>query len=237
MQRPGGRVHRSRGGVLATDRFNEDEAAEIFARAAEVETSGRHPVSGSGGMTLAELQDIGREAGLSPEAVAHAAASIRSAGTPAPAPTFLRVPIGVARTVSLERPLSDEEWGALVAELRSTFNASGHVSSDGTFREWRNSNLRVQAGPVPGGYQVDMRTYRGSARRLMTAGGVMVGIGAVSLVAGLVFPGVVEVASVNAAMIGGALFGAGLLQIPAWARRRREQFERIAERLRNAIRS
>lgn len=222
---------------MTADRFNEDEAAEIFARAAEVETSGRHPVSGSGGMTLAELQEIGREAGLSPEAVAHAAASIRSAGTPAPAPTFLRIPIGVARTVSLERPLTDEEWSGLVAELRTTFNASGRMSSDGTFREWRNGNLRVQAGPAPGGYQVDMRTTRGSARSLMTAGGVMAGIGTASLILGSVIPGVVVGDMVSVTTIGAGLFGAGLLQIPAWARRRREQFARLAERLKNAIRS
>jgi hypothetical protein len=222
---------------LAADRYNEDEAAEIFARAAEVETSGRHPVSGSGGMTLAELQEIGREAGLSPEAVAHAAASMRSAGTPVPAPTFLRIPIGVARTVTLDRPLSDEEWGALVAELRSTFNASGRVASEGTFREWRNGNLRVAAGPTPGGYQVDMRTSRGSARSLMTAGGVMAGIGGVLLTAGALIPGMAVGDVVSLTTIGVGLFGAGALQIPAWARRRREQFKRIAERLKNAIHS
>lgn len=222
---------------MAADRFNEDEAAEIFARAAEVETSGRHPVSGSGGMTLAELQEIGREAGLSPEAVAQAAASIRSAGTPVPAPTFLRIPIGVARTVSLDRPLSDEEWSGLVAELRSTFNASGHVRSDGSYHEWWNGNLRVQAGPTTGGYQVAMRTFRGGARSLMTAGGVMAGIGAVGLIAGTVIPGMAVGDVVSITTIGAALFGAGLLQIPAWARRRREQFARIAERLKNAIRS
>jgi hypothetical protein len=37
--------------------------------------------------------------------------------------------------------------------------------------------------------------------------------------------------------LGASLFGAGVLQVPAWGRRRREQFERIAERLRDAIRS
>lgn len=225
------------GGTLAADRFNEDEAAEIFARAAEVETSGRQPASGSGGMTLAELQEIGREAGLSPEAVAQAAASIRSAGTPVPAPTFLRIPVGVARTVSLDRPLSDEEWAGLVAELRSTFNASGHVRSDGSFREWWNGNLRIQAGPTPAGYQVAMRTSRGSARSLMTAGGVMAGIGVVGLIAGTFSPAMAVGDVVSLATIGAGLFGAGVLQIPAWARRRREQFARIAERLKAAVHS
>jgi hypothetical protein len=225
---------------LAADRFNEDQAAAIFARAAEAEASGRQPASGAGGMTLAELQEIGKEAGLSPEAVAQAAASLRSAGTPAPAPTFFRVPIGVARTVALERPLSDEEWGGLVAELRTTFNADGRVRSDGSFREWRNSNLRVSAGPAPGGYQVEMRTSKGSARSLMTAGGIMAGISgallAMGTLTGSMAPGDVgDIAPILT--VGAALFGAGVVQVPAWARRRRQQFERIAERLRDAIRA
>ncbi|MBR9990541.1 MAG: hypothetical protein KFH98_12345, partial [Gemmatimonadetes bacterium] len=165
---------------MSADRFNEDQAAAIFARAAEAEASGRQPSSGTGasGMTLAELQDIGKEAGLSPEAVAHAAASLRQAGTRTPAPAFLRVPIGVTRTVALERPLSDEEWGALVAQLRTTFDASGKVHSHGNFREWRNGNLRVSAGPATGGYQIEMRTSKGSARSLMTTGGIMTGMSA-----------------------------------------------------------
>jgi hypothetical protein len=225
---------------LPADRFNEDQAAAIFARAAEAEVSGRQPSSATGGMTLAELQEIGKEAGLSPEAVAQAAASLRSAATPAPAPTFLRVPIGVARTVALERPLSDEEWGGLVAELRTTFNADGRVRSDGNFREWRNSNLRVSAGPAPGGYQVDMRTSKGSARSLMTAGGIMAGISgallAIGTLTGSIAPG--DIRDITPILtVGAGLFGAGVLQVPAWARRRRQQFERIAERLRDAIRS
>lgn len=225
---------------MHADRFNEDEAAAIFARAAEVESSGRQPVSGPGGITLAELQEIGKEAGLSPEAVAQAAVSLRSAGTPVPAPRFIGIPIGVARTVALERPLSDEEWGGLVAELRAIFDAGGNVRSDGSFREWRNGNLRIHAGPAPGGYQVDMRTSKGSARSLMTMGGVMTGISgallAVGTLTGNIAPGhAADFTPILA--IGAGLFGAGVLQVPAWARRRREQFERIAERLRAAIRA
>jgi hypothetical protein len=223
---------------LPADRFNEDEAAAIFARAAEAEASGRHPASAAGGMTLAELQEIGREAGLEPEAVAHAAASLRRGGTPVPVPTFLRVPIGVARTVTLERPLSDQEWGELVAQLRSTFNAAGRISSYGGFREWRNGNLRVSATPVAGGYKVDMRTSKSSARSLMTAGGIMTGISGalitVGTLTGSMAPG--DVADITPMIaIGAALFGAGVLQVPAWARRRREQFDRIAERLKGVI--
>jgi hypothetical protein len=229
---------------LPADRYNEDEAAAIFERAAEAEASGRQPASAAGGMTLAELQEIGREAGLQPETVAQAAESLHRAATPAPAPapppTFLRVPIGVARTVALERPLSDEEWGELVAQLRATFNAGGRINSYGDFREWRNGNLRVSAEPVVGGYQVEMRTSKGSSRSLMTAGGIMTGISAAMLgvgaATGSMAPGDMG-DMVPMFTIGAGLFGAGLIQLPAWARRRREQFDRIAERLRDAIRS
>jgi hypothetical protein len=216
------------------DRFNEKEIEAIFARAAELEASGRQPLSRAGGMSLTELQDIGQQAGLSPEAVARAAASLRGVQSPTPEPTFLRIPIGVTRTVSLERPLSEEEWGGLVAELRSTFNASGTVRSDGSFREWRNGNLRVAAGPAPGGYQVDMRTSRGSARALMSVGGGLTGVSLLMMAVGTLTGGMAPGDAVDLAPVltlGLASFGAGALQIPAWARRRRAQFTRIAERL------
>ena len=225
---------------MPADRFNEDEAAAIFARAAEAEAAGRQRVSTSGGMTLSELQEIGREAGLEPEAVAQAAESLRRlpARTHAvPAPTFLRIPVGVTRTVPLERPLSDEEWGELVTELRTTFNAGGNVRSDGSFREWRNGNLRVYAGPVLGGYQVDMRTSKSSARSLMTAGGVMAGVSAALMAASTLAVGAPADGFTGLLTVGATLFGAGVVQVPLWARRRREQFDRIAERLRHAIRS
>lgn len=226
---------------MPANRFNEDEAAAIFARAAEAEAAGRQPASAAGGMTLAELQEIGREAGLEPEAVAHAAASLRRTGVAgtAPAPTFLTVPVGVTRTVLLERPLSDDEWGELVTQLRATFNAGGRVSSHGKFREWRNGNLRISAAPRADGYQVEMRTSKGSARSLMTTGGIMAGISGALMTVGVV-TGSMSPGDVNDFLpmlaVGGGLFGAGVLQIPAWARRRREQFDRIAESLRDAIR-
>jgi hypothetical protein len=85
-----------------------------------------------------------------------------------------------------------------------------------------------------------MRTSKGSARSLMTAGGIMVGISGALLAAGTLTgsmaPG--DIGDITPILtIGAALFGAGVLQVPAWARRRRQQFERIAERLRDAIRS
>jgi hypothetical protein len=71
----------------------------------------------------------------------------------------------------------------------------------------------------------------------MTAGGAMAAFGGVMAALGTL---TVTAASGDAASlvaIGAGLFGAGVLQVPGWARRRRQQFERIAERLKDAIRS
>lgn len=56
--------------------YNEEEVAAIFGRAAETEHS-LLPVAAEGkGMTLAALQDIGREVGILPDSVSRAARSL-----------------------------------------------------------------------------------------------------------------------------------------------------------------
>jgi hypothetical protein len=91
------------------------------------------PAAGKG-MTLAALREIGREVGISPESISHAARSLDLVGRPA-LRTFLSLPIGVGRTVELDRPLSDSDWERLVADLRETFEARGVVKYDGPW-EW-----------------------------------------------------------------------------------------------------
>ncbi len=68
------------------------------------------------GMTLAALQDIGREVGISPDSLSRAA-----------------------------RSFSDSDWEVLVADLRTTFEALGAVRYDGPFRQWTNGNLQALA--------------------------------------------------------------------------------------------
>src|SRR5918995_656465 len=89
-------------------RFNDDEVAAIFAKATDVKTTTRQRnLQPSDGLTLAELQEIGREVGIAPDRVAQAAASIDRVGT-ATSRRFLVLPLGVGRTVELDRRLSDE---------------------------------------------------------------------------------------------------------------------------------
>ena len=144
-------------------RYTEDEAAEIFRVAAELEERAPRALAPAEGLTIAELQAIGREAGLSPELVARAAK--RAAEPPARAFRFLGLPIGVSRTVEVDEPLADGDWEELVSELRETFEAKGVVRYDGPFRQWSNGNLHVLVEPTPAGHRLRIRTRNGKPLR------------------------------------------------------------------------
>ena len=113
-------------------------------------------------MTLAQLQEIGREVGIAPVMVAEAAKAIDLLGRPM-SRYFLGLPIGVGRTVNLDRKLSDEEWERFVVDLRETFDARGRLKSEGSFRQWTNGNLQALLEPTPTGQQVRLRTLKGAA--------------------------------------------------------------------------
>src|SRR5438105_8239401 len=106
-------------------RYTDEETTAIFKAAAELqqtalsapESSGAvAPIAGDG-MTLAQLQQIGREVGIPSELVERAAIGLDRRGS-ASVRRFLGLPIGVGRTVPLHRKLTEEEWEQLVVDLR-----------------------------------------------------------------------------------------------------------------------
>jgi hypothetical protein len=224
---------------MSERRYNEDEVAAIFERAAETQQVTRRQAGSRPGMTLSELQEIGREVGIAPEAVASAARSLEVA-SPAPVRRFLGVPIGVARTVELERRLSEEEWERLVIDLRETLDARGKVTTEGSFRQWTNGNLQALLEPTSTGHRLRLRTFKGSASGLMTSGLAVFGVSLVTWVATALNGGIGGQFWQDIGMlstIGIGLFGAGALQLPGWARLRRRQMEDIAKRLMHAVSS
>jgi hypothetical protein len=214
-------------------RFNDDEVAAIFAKATDVTTttSQRHLPS-SDGLTLAELQEIGREVGITPDRVAQAAAAIDRVGT-ATSRRFLGLPLGVGRTVELDRRLSDAEWDQLVVDLRETFDARGTVRQEGSFRQWTNGNLQALLEPTATGHRIRLRTINAGMRAWMMGGLGMLGIAtATSVAAVLGGAGAESVASVaQLGVIGAGMFAFGALRVPGWARRRQKQMEAIAEKV------
>ena len=214
-------------------RFTEDEVSEILKYAAEAQDSGRSLTAPNTGLTLTELKEIGREVGISPDAMQHA---VRRIGSEAqPARTFLGFPIGVARTVELDRKLTDDEWDRLVADLRDTFFARGVVRHEGSLRSWHNGNLQVMLEPTATGQRLRMRTLKGDARGLIGGGIGMAGMGSAFFTIAAAAGALGDtgfLAAVGALVAGGiGMFSVGALGLPRWARLRQRQMDAIADRI------
>ena len=213
-------------------RYNEKEIAAIFRAAAEGPQTPQREVPPEEGLTLADLQAIGSEVGISPAAVAQAAHALDVRREIA-ARTFLGLPIGVGRTVNLNRRLSDAEWERLVVQLRDVFNARGSTRSDGSLRQWTNGNLQVLLEPTETGHRLRFRTVHGAARASIGAGLGALGVTATVAVAtaisghlGDAMPGIVFLLATGIAMIVN-----GALRLPGWARLRGRQMDALAARV------
>jgi hypothetical protein len=211
-------------------RYNDDEIAEIFQKASEGPQGASLQRGGEEGMSLAELQAIGREVGIAPEAVDRAAKSLDvrpRAGTR----TFLGLPLGVERTIDLGRRLTEEEWERLVVELREVFRARGVVSSSGSFRQWTNGNLQALLEPTVTGHRLRLLTTKGNLRMSILTGAAMVciGVGTMMAAGGVGYAGAVT--DVLLSLFGAGFIANSVLRVPGWARLRGSQMDAITTRL------
>jgi len=220
-------------------RFTEQEVAYILERAAAAEQedpagelpSGEDPGLRPTGMTLKQLTDVAREAGLSPDAVVRAAASVeRGDLVPTSRVTSFGMPVGVGRIVEFSRRVTDAEWERMVVAFRETFAARGTVRHEGSLRSWNNGNLSAMLEPTASGHRLRLTTRKGDAASLISLGITMLSIAAVLTAIVLVrdvppmpwwSPGVFV-------GIGLASIGQVALRLPGWARTRAAQMERLA---------
>lgn len=222
---------------MTTEReYDEDEVRQILDLAVTLDQSSQPAVTPGGsagtgrGLTLAQIQDIGREVGVDPQRIEQAARAVAVRGDALPRRTSMGMPIAVGRTVELPRALTDREWELLVVDLRETFGARGRVRSEGGIREWWNGNLHALVEPTPRGYRLRLGTLNGAgvARNRLGVIALLVGglgLAMVSIPAG----GSYEV--VIPAALGLAALGSNLVRLPRWARTREQQMERIAQRV------
>jgi hypothetical protein len=173
-------------------RFTDREVALVLRKASEIEeTSGG---AGGGGLSLSDLQDIGREVGISPAAIAQAAAAVEGAGRRSA--LFRPAPL-VRRTVhAVPGELNEEAVAALVRLVDERADTTGSVSEALGSVRWTGGdrfwNLQVSVTPRAG--ETTIQVVEKAAPRLRrfmailpTAWGAML---AVPAVAGLHLPGV-----------------------------------------------
>ena len=222
---------------MAERRFDDDEVSRILARAAEesVQEPPADEATGVGrpGLTLAQLQEIGAQAGI-PAARIAAAARALDRPAPAPAPSFLGLALGARDATQLDRRLTAEEWERLVVLLRDTFDARGQVQVIGNLRQWTNGNLQVLVEPGTGGDRVRLRTRNAAAQALLS-------MGTTFLTTALILVGITQaqgtvdpaIASALVPLVGGGIgtLIAGIVRLRRWAPLRLLQMRRIVERL------
>jgi hypothetical protein len=213
-------------------RFNDAEVAEIFERAAKGQTlRGTHTTTG---MTISELQSIGKEVGIPAGEIARAALSLRSSEAK-PTQHFLGMTTGVAHTVQLPRKLTDEEWERFVAQVRETFNAEGKMTVEGSLKRWSNGNLQVLLEPTETGHRVRFKTVKGIVP-FTVGGGLLVTTGAMIGEITAVLTGVAHdiglvVSFGVGGLIGLATAAATAIRLPTWVRARKDQMEELGARV------
>ena len=117
-------------GASTSRRFNEKEVALIIKRASELQQM-ESTAESSTGMSLAELEQVAREAGLDPELVRRAAVDLDTRVTDqepnrwAGAPTALRL----ERTIEGEVPA--DEYEPMVLEIQRVLGGVGSASTLG----------------------------------------------------------------------------------------------------------
>jgi hypothetical protein len=190
-------------------RFTDREVALVLRKAAEIEeTSG---AAGGGGLSLRDLQDIGKEVGISPAAIAQAATALEGPGR---LPALLRSAPLVRRTVhAVPGELNDEAVARLVRLVDERADTTGSVSEalgsvrwTGRDRFW---NLQVSVTPRAG--ETTIQVVEKAAprlRRVMTLVPAAWGaILAMPAVAGLHMPGFPAMGALALGAVAGAAVG------------------------------
>lgn len=224
-------------------RFTDEEVEEIFSRAVDRQEEGREPAGSraageveGGGTSLSELRVIGSQAGIHPRHVERAAAEVarRRAGTG-----------GVGRTeVSAERrlpvpaeALSEGDWEAVVAELRTTYGRHGSAARFGAVREWHSGGevpVTVRVEPAEGGLYLAVRRDVESRRKQPLIVGGILGL-VTLLLAGLFLVGdfATPAGRLLQLLLGAmlAVGGGGFLLERFWERREADRLEGVADRI------
>ncbi len=228
---------------MSTDRrYSEQEVAFILERASNAEAaSAEAPMEESPalpttrtatGLTLTQLTEIAGEVGLSAASITEAARAVdRGDLAPTARQTMLGLPVGVARTISIDRPVSDAEWERMVVLFRQTFNTRGTTGRDGSLRHWSVGNLHAMLEPTATGHQLRLQTRKGDVPATLGVGAAASALGLFSTYALLAK----DVIPVGAWIGPGILLGAGVVLLSRtvfglgpWARTRAAQMEQLA---------
>lgn len=217
--------------------YDGDEVNEIFSLAAHTLDTAPSTAEARSGLTLRELQEVGREVGLGPDRVAEAAALLEARGESLPRRAFGGGPTGVHRTVELPRELTDREWETLAGELREAFGTTVRMISRGLNHEWTGDDVRAFLEPTGSSHRLRLEARKFPLTVGAAAGAFGVFAGLLSLITSALdaatFGPVLEVLLPLLLMaVGAGAVGNDVLRRRRWADDREDLMEHVIDRAR-----
>ena len=210
-------------------RYQDHEIRQILDLAIGEDDGPAQSLPAVDGLTLVELQEVGREVGVLPERITQAAAAFEARGESVPRGTAIGLPTSVGRVVPLPRNPSDREWELLIAELRTTFGVKGEVTSQGGLREWSHGSLHAFIEPTETGHRLRL-TDSNAAVGGIFLGGLVIAFAAMIFVVllGKEDPGFKFAFPAFISLLGGSLMAGIATSLPKWAREQERRMEHIS---------
>ena len=229
----GGRVARTRSVCFNMERrYQDHEIRQILDLAIGEADAPPESLPAVDGLTLRELQEVGREVGLPDDRIRRAVAAFEAHGVSVPRGTTLGLPTSVGSIVTLPRSPSDREWELLIAELRTTFGGKGVVTSYGGLREWSHGSVHAFVEPTETGQRLRLADSRVTALGVIGLGGLLLAFAVLILVVllGKDDPGFRFAVPAFFSLIGGSLIAGNVVALPRWAREQERRMEHISSR-------
>lgn len=174
-------------------RYTEQEVALIIRQASELQQA-ESAAETRAGMSLAELEEIAREAGIDAHLVRRAASNLDARVSDERSSIFLGAPSGIRLERSATGELSPDDYEGVVSEIQRTLGEMGTASTLGRTLQWMSApvgrrrpdfrSIQVTIAPRNGRTAIRVEEPLGSfAGRVF--GGIMgsVGMGALPLAA------------------------------------------------------
>ena len=216
-------------------RFNEAEVAAIIQTATHWKEPRRQSAPSAGeGLTLGQLQEIGRDIGITPDVMSGAADAVKDVGT-TEFRHFLGLPLRVERNVKLRRRFSEDEWEQVVADLQEIFHSAGVLSEDGSLRQWSNGHLEAALEVNAITQRIRLRTFKAHPLVLTGAGSGICGVASGALVSTLLTSATPDMRLVTAlaviAAAGASIVAATAFRLKSWARHSDRRMSEVAARV------
>jgi hypothetical protein len=216
--------------------FNEKEVAQIIKRASELQQE-EAPIETSAGMSLVELEQVAREAGLDPALVRRAATDLDTRVSDRRPSAFLGAPTSLMLERTIDGEVSADEYEALVLEIQRELGGVGSASTFGRSLQWtmrgvdrrRVASRIVQVTVTPRNGRTTIRIEEPLGQ---LAGGLFGGLmgglgGGTSGIAMGIGMGVFHSAPVAVGLIGGMIASSYVLARTVFGRMVRGRGERL----------